>query len=167
MMSGPAKPGVYLMGINILFVCSANVSRSFLAENLLKRELEKQNIKDVSVASAGLNTFDRKQPDQNIVAYLFKIGIPPGDHRPKLISKQYIDWANIILVMEGNHAKKIMDLWPEAKPKLQLFGRFVSAGPNVDDIIDPFGRSPYHYRLAQSQITLAVNNFVKFILKNS
>lgn len=150
--------------MNILFVCSANISRSFLAEKLLKRELEKQNIKDISVASAGLNTFDLNKPDRKMVAYLSKIGIPAGDHTPKQISKQDIDWANIILVMETDHAKKIMDLWPEAKPKLQVFGRFVSAGPSIDDIIDPFGRSPYHYRLAQSQITFAVKNLVEILL---
>ena len=153
--------------MNILFVCSANVSRSFLAEKLLKRELEKQNIKDVSVASAGLNTFDLNEPDRNMVAHLSKIGIPPGDHRPKQISKQDIDWANIILVMEDNHTKKIMAIWPEAKAKLQIFGRFVSAGPTIDDIVDPFGKSSYHYRLAQSQITLAINNFVQLLLTNS
>ena len=152
--------------MNILFVCSANVSRSFLAEKLLRRELEKQNIKDVSVASAGLNTFQIKQPDQNIVSYLLKIGIPPGNHRPKQISEQNIDWANIILVMEDNHAKKIMDLWPEAKPKLQVFGKFVSPDPNIDDIVDPFGKSSYHYRLAQSQITLAIKNFVNKLLQD-
>jgi len=150
--------------MNILFVCSANVSRSFLAEKLLKRELEKQNIKNVSVASAGLNTFDIKKADQNMVTYLSKIGIPPGDHRPRQISKQAIDWASIILVMEMDHVKQIIDLWPEAKPKLQVFGRFVSAGPNIDDIVDPFGKSSYHYRLAQSQITLAINNFVQLLL---
>ena len=154
------------MEMNILFVCSANVSRSFLAEKLLERELEKQNIRDISVASAGLNTFDLNEPDRNMVAHLSKIGIPPGDHRPKQISEQDIDWANIILVMETDHVKKIVDLWPEAKSKLQVFGRFVSAGPSIDDIIDPFGRSPYHYRLAQSQITLAINNFMKLLLKN-
>ena len=152
--------------MNILFVCSANVSRSFLAENLLKRELEKENIKNISVASAGLNTFDLNEPDQNMVAHLSKIGIPKVDHRPKQISKQDADWANIILVMETDHAKKIMDLWPEAKPKLQVFGRFVSAGPSIDDIIDPFGRSPYHYRLAQSQISLAIKNLVNKLLQN-
>ena len=151
--------------MNILFVCSANVSRSFLAENLLKQELEKENIKDISVASAGLNTFDLNEPDRKMVAHLSKIGIPPGEHRPKQISKQDVDWANIILVMETDHAKKIMDLWPEAKPKLQVFGRFVSAGPSIDDIIDPFGRSPYHYRLAQSQISLAIKNLVNKLLQ--
>ena len=152
--------------MNILFVCSANVSRSFLAESLLKRELEKENIKDVSVASAGLNTFDLNEPDRKMVAHLSKIGIPKVDHRPKQISKQHVDWANIILVMEMDHAKKVMDLWPEAKPKLQVFGRFVSAGPIIDDVIDPFGRSSYHYRLAQSQITLAIKNFVNKLLQD-
>ena len=150
--------------MNILFVCSANVCRSFLAENLLKQELEKENIKDISVASAGLNTFDLNEPDRKMVAHLSKIGIPPGEHRPKQISKQDVDWANIILVMETDHAKKIMDLWPEAKTKLQVFGRFVSAGPSIDDIVDPFGKSSYHYRLALSQITLAINNFVQLLL---
>ncbi len=151
--------------MNILFVCSANVSRSFLAEKLLKRELEKQDIKDVSVASAGMNTFALNEPDRNMVAHLSKIGIPAGNHRPKQISEGDIDWADMILVMEDNHAKQIMALWPEAKAKLQVFGRFVSAGPSVDDIIDPFGRSSYHYRLAQSQITLAVENLVQLLLK--
>ena len=151
--------------MNILFVCSANVSRSFLAENLLKRELEKENIKNVSVASAGLNTFDLNEPDRKMVAHLSKIGIPKVDHKPKQISKQDVDWANIILVMEMGHAKKVMDLWPEAKPKLQVFGRFVSAGPSIDDVIDPFGKSPYHYRLAQAQITLAIKNFVNKLLQ--
>ncbi|MFH1082216.1 MAG: hypothetical protein ABIE47_08730 [Pseudomonadota bacterium] len=153
--------------MNILFVCSANVSRSFLAEKLLKKELERQNIKDVSVSSAGLYTFDLNQADQNMVAYLSKRGIPPGEHKPKQISKQDIDWANMILVMENDHATKIIDLWPEAKDKLVFFGRFVSAGPSIDDIVDPFGRSSYHYRLAQSQITLAINNFMNLLLKNS
>ena len=152
--------------MNILFVCSANVSRSFLAENLLKRELEKENIKNISVASAGLNTFDLSEPDRNMVAHLSKIGIPKVDHRPKQISKQDVDWANIILVMETDHVKKIMDLWPETKPKLQVFGKFVSPDPNIDDIVDPFGKSSYHYRLAQSQITLAIKNFVNKLLQD-
>ena len=151
--------------MNILFVCSANVSRSFLAENLLKLELEKANINDISVASAGLNTFDLNEPDRKMVAHLSKIGIPKVDHKPKQISKQHVDWANIILVMTTDHAKKVMDLWPEAKPKLQVFGRFVSAGPIIDDVIDPFGKSSYHYRLAQSQISLAVKNLVEILLK--
>ncbi|HIJ36356.1 MAG TPA: hypothetical protein HPP59_03650 [Deltaproteobacteria bacterium] len=152
--------------MNILFVCSANVSRSFLAENLLKRELEKENIKNISVASAGLNTFDLNEPDRNMVAHLSKIGIPKVDHRPKQISKQDVDWANTILVMETDHAKKIMDLWPEAKPKLQVFGKFVSPDPSIDDIVDPFGKSSYHYRLAQSQISLAIKNFVNKLLQD-
>jgi len=100
-----------------------------------------------------------------MVTYLSKIGIPPGDlPTENRFQKQAIDWASIILVMEMDHVKQIIDLWPEAKPKLQVFGRFVSAGPNIDDIVDPFGKSSYHYRLAQSQITLAINNFVQLLL---
>jgi len=150
--------------MNILFVCSANMSRSFLAEKLLGKEVEMLNLRDVSVSSAGLYASGLNQPDRNMVEYLSEIGIPSSEHRPKQISKKDINRANIILVMENAHATMIRELWPEAKDKLELFGKFVSAGPMVDDIVDPFGRSSYHYRLARSQLTLAIKNFANKLL---
>ena len=43
--------------------------------------------------------------------------------------------------------------------RVKLLGSLMWDGPAVeDDIIDPFGKSPYHYRLAKSQITLAVKS---------
>ena len=40
--------------MNILFVCSANVCRSFLAEMLTRYEAEERHMEDLSIASAGL-----------------------------------------------------------------------------------------------------------------
>jgi len=56
-------------------------------------------------------------------------------------------------------------LWPEAKQKVQRLGKCVTGGWE-DDILDPFGKTPYHYRLAQSQITLAVKSLARWLVQN-
>jgi len=48
---------------------------------------------------------------------------------------------------------------------VQLLGKYVAGGWE-DEILDPFGKSPYHYRLAQSQITLAVQSLGKWLVQN-
>ena len=147
--------------MNILFVCTGNISRSFLAETLLTREIEQRKLRNISVSSAGLFVHPGNRPDPEMVALLSKTGIPVKGHKAKQITEQDMDWADHILVMEEEHALMINRSWPEVAGKVELLGNYISEGHNPVDIADPFGRSPYHYRLAQSQITLAINSLVK------
>ena len=151
--------------MNVLFVCSGNVSRSFLAEALLKNELKALKVEGVSVSSAGLYAFPGSPPDPQMTAYLFSMGVSFDPHEARQMSKQELDWADLVLVMERRHAVDLEKLWPEAKLKVQLLGGYVAGGWE-DDILDPFGNSPYHYRLAQSQITLAVQSLAKWLVQN-
>jgi len=150
--------------MNILFVCSGNISRSFLAEILLKNEIEPLKLDNISISSAGLFVFPGNPPDPKMVEYLLKIGIPIKSHQARQIIKEDVDWADIILVMERDHAREIERFWPKVKGKVELLGKYISEGQNVDDVVDPFGKSSYYYRLAQSQITLAIRSFVKKVL---
>jgi len=152
--------------MNILFVCSGNISRSFLAEILLKNEIETLKEDRISVASAGLYAYPGSPPDRKMIEYLSKIGITAKNHEARQITKQNVDWADLILVMEKEHKAALKELWPAIGDKVKRLGRFISEDQKADDIIDPFGRSPYHYRLAQSQITLAIQNLLKSIVSN-
>jgi protein-tyrosine phosphatase len=152
--------------MNILFVCSGNVSRSFLAEMLLKNEVELNNLNNVSVSSAGLLAYPGNPSDPRMVEYLSKTGIPVKQHKSRQITEEDMDWADLILVMEKDHVKMIERSWPEITGKVELLGKFISEGPGADDIIDPYGGSPYHYRLAQSQIILAIRSLVKKFLSD-
>ena len=149
--------------MNILFVCSGNISRSFLAEILLKNEIETLKEDHISVASAGLYAYPGSPPDLKMIEYLSKMGMTAKNHEAKQITKQDVDWAHLILVMEKEHKTVLKELWPGIVDKVKRLGRYISEDQKADDIIDPFGRSPYHYRLAQSQITLAIKNLVKSI----
>lgn len=151
--------------MNILFVCSGNVSRSFLAEALLRSELKALKVEEVSVLSAGLYAFPGSPPDPQMTAYLSSVGVSFEPHEARQMSKRELDWADLVLVMERRHEADLEKLWPEAKLKVQLLGKYVAGGWE-DDILDPFGNSPYHYRLAQSQITLAVKSLAKWLVQN-
>lgn len=151
--------------MNILFVCSGNVSRSFMAEMLLRNEIEQLKLDNISISSAGLFAYPGSPPDPKMVDYLLKMGISTKSHEARQIMKDDVDWADLILVMARDHATMMERLWPEAKGKVELLGKFVSEGQSVvDDIPDPFGKSLYHYRLAQAQITMAIRSFVKSVL---
>jgi len=99
-----------------------------------------------------------------MVEHLLEMGISMKSHEARQITQDDVDWADLILVMEGDHARMIERLWPEVGGKVDLLGKFVSEGQTADDIFDPFGKSSYHYRLAQAQITMAIRSFVKKVL---
>ncbi|MFC1868907.1 low molecular weight protein arginine phosphatase [Thermodesulfobacteriota bacterium] len=147
--------------MNILFVCTGNISRSFLAEMLLKNDTNKLKLQNIAVASVGTSAYPGRPADPKMVDYLSETGVPIENHEARSITKQDVDWADLILVMERAHLMLIEDQWPKAKEKVNLLGKYISEDGIVDDVIDPFGRSPYHYRLAQSQISLAVRSLLE------
>jgi protein-tyrosine-phosphatase len=150
--------------MNILFVCSGNVSRSYLAEMLLRHEVEVQSIPNISVSSAGLFAYPGNRADPQMVEYLNNKGIAAEPHDARQISKEDVDWADLILVMEKEQKEMIEDMWPEAEGRVELLGGYSSGGPIADDIVDPFGMSLYHYRVSQAQITFAIESLIKNVL---
>jgi len=147
--------------MNILFVCTGNVSRSYLAQQLLKHEIEEIGADEIHISSVGLYAYDGNPPDPIMVTYLKEKEIPIGGHSARLIAEHDVDWADIILVMEKMHLEAIGERWPGSCNKMKLLGEYIAGDLVADDIIDPYGKSPYHYRLAQSQITLAVRAFAQ------
>lgn len=146
--------------MNVLFICSGNVSRSFMAEMLFKDEIRRHNLRNISVSSAGLYAYPGNPSDSQMIDYLTKKNIPIDKFEARQTTKRDVDWADLIFVMEKSHEKTMEDMWPDAKGKIERLGKFAAHDPNVDDIIDPFGKSPYYYRLAQAQITLAIKTLV-------
>ena len=96
-----------------------------------------------------------------MVDFLEEAGIGPIEHLPKQIEKKLIDWADLILVMERAHLEKIELSWPEVMDKVELLGKYITQDDNMDEILDPFGRSSFHYRVAQSQIQMAVDGLIR------
>jgi protein-tyrosine-phosphatase len=133
---------------------------------LLKHEAKKLNLDNISITSAGVYAIPGNPPDPAMVEYLTNMGIPAGEHESKQITEQDVDQSDFIFVMEHNHKTAIEGMWPQSKGKVELLGKFMSGEPVADDIVDPYHGSSYHYRLAQSQITLSVQSLVKQVILN-
>ena len=131
---------------------------------LFKNEVRKHQLENIAVSSVGIYAYPGTPADPNIVNYLFQIKEPVENHEARPITKEDVEWADLIFVMEKSHLKTMVSNWPKAKGKIELLGKYISQDHSADDIIDPYGKSIYHYRLAQSQITLAIESLIKRLL---
>jgi protein-tyrosine phosphatase len=142
------------------------VSRSYLAEMIMKHRLKQEGLNHVRVSSRGIYAFSGIPPDQEMIKFLEKQKIPYLEHASRQLSEEDVKWAHIIFVMEKGHKVIIENLWPDSRGKIRSLGSFIKGSHFEDDIPDPTGRSPYHYRLVQAQISMAVDGLME-CLKNS
>lgn len=128
---------------------------------LLRDSIRKHGLENISVSSAGLHAYAGNPGDPKITEYLSEMEIPFENHESKQLTDNELEWSDLVLVMERYHLETIISRWPESKAKIELLGAYIQNGTFTDDIIDPYGRSPYHYRVMQSQISLAVESLTK------
>ncbi len=148
--------------MHILFVCTANINRSFMAEVISKGRLKKFGRHDVTVSSAGLIDMKGKPADPNAVRVLMENGFDETDHRSTLLTDDSLARADLIVVMEGNQKKLITEAHPQAEEKIHLLKSYTKGYMEPDsDIKDPYHMSAYHYRLCFSEIYLAVEGMLR------
>jgi protein-tyrosine phosphatase len=151
--------------VNILFVCNANIVRSFMAERVLKNLLKRHDIRNVDVSSAGL--LDMKGAPADAVArqILQESGIDDAGHQSRLVNEEMIRRADLIVTMERRQLQRIGDLYPEFIPKLRVLKSYLPGVVSVEtqDVRDPYRRSIFHYRLCFAEISLAMGEMIKCI----
>ena len=92
--------------MKILFVCSANICRSALAEVILKEKLKEIGITSVEVESAGIHDYAGEPRDYTMVAYALKAGYEMGGVAIHL-TQEMADSADLIICMENCHVVEI------------------------------------------------------------
>jgi protein-tyrosine phosphatase len=75
----------------ILFVCSGNLCRSFMAERIFRTQLKKRHLHHVQAASAGLLDLGGAGADPHAVALLREKGIDGSRHRSRPLSAELVD----------------------------------------------------------------------------
>jgi len=152
--------------VKILFVCNANIVRSFMAERVLKRLLESRGRYDVEVSSAGLLDMHGAPADDAARQILREQGIDDEGHKSRLLTEAMIDEADLIITMEKRQLQTIAHQYPRATDKLRLLKSYLpdpGYGEREADIRDPYRRSPFHYRLSYAEISLAMEELIKCI----
>lgn len=104
-----------------------------MAEFVLRHRLDKR---DVFVESAGLGALSGRPIDPLAEAMLVEHGLTAKTHVARQITRQMVERAGLILVMEQLHLTAIRSLSPQASSKTFLLGQWHERV----EIPDPYGQ---------------------------
>ena len=99
----------------VLFVCWGNICRSPMAEVVAKDWAHREGLAHVTFTSAGVSNEESGNPmDPRAVATLTAAGYRPEPHTARLVTRDEVDGAAMVIGMERTHLRRIRQLDPEA-----------------------------------------------------
>jgi protein-tyrosine phosphatase len=125
--------------MKILMVCLGNICRSPLAEGILKRKIQEQNL-PWQVDSAGTGSWHvGESPDQRSVAVARAHGIDILDQRARQFAVTDFDHFDLILTMDQSNYQNVLRLSPspDHHQKVKLIMNYANPGSN-QAVPDPY-----------------------------
>lgn len=127
----------------ILVVCTGNICRSPMAQALLEHELRRAGLDHrVEVVSAGTAALVGEGASAGSVLAMAGRGLDITAHRAQQLDAHLVRTADLILVMEEAHRRRLFYNWPEVLSKTFLLSEM--AGEHLD-IADPYGGPQAEY----------------------
>lgn len=147
----------------IIFVCIGNTCRSPMAEALLKSELKRRQIRDITVSSAGLRG-GGKSINLNAAKTLFNRGLELNNFTSKLISETTFSARAVIAMTQEicDELKKIQRFGLETGKLKEKKDNIFSFKELVGyDVPDPYGYGEREYAIAFSQIERGMSTIIE------
>jgi len=142
----------------ILIVCTGNTCRSPMAEGAMKTMLRQHGLHDeIDVESAGVAAVSWGMATEETQAAAWERSIDISTHKPRQITPQMTQEADIILVMNERHRSRIAVIDPPARERTHIIRKLAAElrGGSVvgrREIDDPWGSPPSAYRKVMKMI---------------
>lgn len=140
---------------HLLFVCTANICRSPMAEGLARDYAQRRGW-SVECRSGGIMGLIDKNAAKNAVRVLKEINIDISEHKSQGITQELVDWADHILVMELRHAIKLRERHDNLGTKVLQLGSF----GGLVEVDDPVGGWRWRFRTSRDNIKRCVESFM-------
>ena len=135
--------------MNILVVCTGNTCRSAMAEALLRSAL--QPIGNVTVTSAGTGAWEGAPASVGAYLVALENGLDLSGHRARMLSRELVASADLILTMSRHHAARVADLGGAGR--VHLLGEWAGRAGPLAEGSDPFGGDLDEYRETYVELT--------------
>jgi protein-tyrosine phosphatase len=149
---------------SVLVVCTGNICRSPMAAGLLKGALPSDLKARVEVHSAGTHALHGNSATPEAVAAAAHFGVDISHHRARLLNKEMILSADLILAMEAHHVKTIKSAFLFNRTPVRLLGYFDAKG-GPEEVDDPYGEPLEAYMQAARRILACLPGVLQEIAK--
>ena len=134
----------------VLFVCTANICRSPMAQEIFNALAEDHGL-PFRAESAGTAALEGRPMAQNTIAVLEEAGIYPGPHSARRVSEQMIGEAELVLAMTPQHAATLRRLGGDPVGGIHTLPEYAS-GITGEGIPDLYGLTMAAYRSTFRQL---------------
>lgn len=124
---------------SVLFVCTGNICRSPIAQELLIDRFKLKNV-DVRVSSAGIAALVDHAADIRAQNLIQLIGLDLSAHTARQINEKIAFNSELILVMSSQHKIQVESLFPRVCGRVHRLGHWGGY-----DVPDPFRRPDIIY----------------------
>ena len=138
----------------ILILCTGNICRSPLAEELIRQRALAAG-KQVLVRSAGIGALAGHGADKITQQVANRHQVDLSAHRAQQLNLKLTRWSDLILGMEKHHLDYANDLDPTTRGKTFLLGHWTRA-----EVPDPYREPEDAHQLAYDIISAAVDDWV-------
>jgi len=134
----------------VLFVCTANIARSPMAEALFNQLVEEMGLDDqYQASSAGTWAMDGNPAPLDGQRVMQERGLDTSAHRSRVITREMLEGADLILTMEAGHKEALEIEFPEHRGKIFMLSEMVDSKADIDD---PYSRGYDEFKQAAQEI---------------
>lgn len=139
--------------MNVLFLCTANICRSPVAEFFMRHLLQRLGATGITVSSSGTLAAPGYPADPIAARLAAERGVDMGPHKSRPLSPEDLSRADEIVVMERRHRGYLREHYPLIAPRVSLL---LQADGRGQDLPDPTGGTNAVYRRVFEQLFEAI-----------